>query len=56
MDKCLYMGNLDASRDWGHEDYVEMMANVATRKAEDFVIPLDNNTKFEILLFGALKS
>ena len=25
LDNCLYMGNLDSLRDWGHaKDYVEM--------------------------------
>lgn len=25
LDECLYMGNLDSLRDWGHaKDYVEM--------------------------------
>ena len=40
LDDCLYLGNLDAKRDWGHaRDYVEMqwrMLQQAT--AEDFVI------------------
>ena len=40
MDKCLYMGNLDAARDWGHaRDYVEMQwLMLQQEKAEDFVI------------------
>jgi len=40
LQECLYLGNLDARRDWGHaRDYVEMqwlMLQQAT--AEDFVI------------------
>lgn len=38
--KCLYMGNLDARRDWGHaKDYVEMQwMMLQQKKAEDFVI------------------
>jgi GDPmannose 4,6-dehydratase len=40
LQKCLYLGNLDARRDWGHaKDYVEMqwlMLQQAT--PEDFVI------------------
>lgn len=31
LDKCLYMGNLDALRDWGHaKDYVRMQWTCAT--------------------------
>ncbi len=38
--KCLYMGNLDAKRDWGHaKDYVEAMWLMLQQKEpEDFVI------------------
>ena len=37
---CLYLGNLDAKRDWGHaKDYVEAMWLMLQQdKAEDFVI------------------
>ena len=37
---CLYMGNLDARRDWGHaKDYVEAMWRILQQdEAEDFVI------------------
>jgi len=37
---CLYLGNLDAKRDWGHaKDYVEMQwMMLQQEKAEDFVI------------------
>lgn len=37
---CLYLGNLDALRDWGHaRDYVEMQwLMLQQEKAEDFVI------------------
>tara|TARA_Y100001968_G_scaffold328429_1_gene375546 strand:- start:123 stop:1274 length:1152 start_codon:yes stop_codon:yes gene_type:complete len=40
LDKCLYLGNLDAKRDWGHaRDYVEMQwLMLQQKKAEDFVI------------------
>jgi GDPmannose 4,6-dehydratase len=40
MDKKLYMGNLDARRDWGHaKDYVEAMWRILQHdKADDFVI------------------
>ena len=38
--KILYLGNLNAKRDWGHaKDYVEMMYKVLNyKKADDFVI------------------
>ncbi|XOV92280.1 MAG: GDP-mannose 4,6-dehydratase [Bacteroidota bacterium] len=40
MQDCLYLGNLDAKRDWGHaKDYVEAMYLMLQQdKAEDFVI------------------
>jgi GDPmannose 4,6-dehydratase len=38
--KCLYLGNLDAKRDWGHaRDYVEMMwLMLQQNAAEDFIV------------------
>jgi GDPmannose 4,6-dehydratase len=40
LDDCLYLGNLDAKRDWGHaRDYVEMQWRMLQQhQAEDFVI------------------
>ena len=40
LDSCLYLGNLDAKRDWGHaKDYVEMQwLMLQQEKPEDFVI------------------
>jgi GDPmannose 4,6-dehydratase len=40
LDSCLYMGNIDALRDWGHaKDYVRMQwMMLQTEKPEDFVI------------------
>tara|TARA_A100001011_G_scaffold400000_1_gene511620 strand:+ start:1424 stop:2512 length:1089 start_codon:yes stop_codon:yes gene_type:complete len=40
LDKCIYLGNLDAKRDWGHaKDYVEMMWKMLQIEyPEDFVI------------------
>jgi GDPmannose 4,6-dehydratase len=40
LQKCLYMGNLDSLRDWGHaRDYVEMQwLMLQQEQAEDFVI------------------
>ena len=40
LDSCLYMGNLDSLRDWGHaKDYVEMQWRMLQQdEPEDFVI------------------
>jgi len=40
IEKCLYMGNMDALRDWGHaKDYVRMQWMMLQQdKPEDFVI------------------
>lgn len=40
LQDCLYLGNLDARRDWGHaKDYVEMQwLMLQQERAEDFVI------------------
>jgi len=40
LQNCLYLGNLDAKRDWGHaRDYVEAMWSMLQQdKPEDFVI------------------
>lgn len=40
LDSCLYLGNLDAKRDWGHaRDYVEGMWRVMQQDvADDFVL------------------
>jgi GDPmannose 4,6-dehydratase len=40
LQECLYLGNMDAKRDWGHaRDYVEMQwMMLQQERAEDFVI------------------
>jgi GDPmannose 4,6-dehydratase len=40
LERCLYMGNIDSLRDWGHaRDYVEMQwMMLQQERAEDFVI------------------
>jgi GDPmannose 4,6-dehydratase len=40
QDDCLFLGNMDAKRDWGHaKDYVEAMYLILQQeKAEDYVI------------------
>jgi len=44
---CLYLGNMDAKRDWGHaKDYIEAMWLILQQeKAEDFVIATGITTK-----------
>ncbi len=44
--ECLYLGNLDAKRDWGHaRDYVECMWLMLQQEtAEDFVIATGETT------------
>ncbi|MGK4818491.1 GDP-mannose 4,6-dehydratase, partial [Salmonella enterica] len=40
LQECLYLGNMDALRDWGHaRDYVEMQwLMLQQEQPEDFVI------------------
>ncbi len=44
IEKCLYLGNMDALRDWGHaKDYVRMQwMMLQQEQAEDFVIATGN--------------
>jgi GDPmannose 4,6-dehydratase len=46
LENCLYMGNIDARRDWGHaRDYVEMQWLMLQQDvAEDFVIATGQQT------------
>jgi GDPmannose 4,6-dehydratase len=46
IDNCLYLGNLDAKRDWGHaKDYVEGMYLILQQeKPEDFVLATGTTT------------
>lgn len=46
LEKCLYMGNMDARRDWGHaRDYVEMQWLMLQQdEPEDFVIATGQQT------------
>jgi GDPmannose 4,6-dehydratase len=47
QDDCLFLGNLDAQRDWGHaKDYIEAMWLILQQeKAEDFVIATGVTTR-----------
>ena len=56
---CLYLGNLDAQRDWGHaKDYVEAMWRILQQeKPEDYVIAMGKTTyvrDFVCMAFGEL--
>jgi GDPmannose 4,6-dehydratase len=46
MDEAIYLGNLDAQRDWGHaKDYVEGMWRMLQQdKPEDFVLATGKTT------------
>lgn len=46
LEKCLYLGNLDAMRDWGHaKEYVEAMWMILQHhKPDDFVIATGETT------------
>ncbi len=46
IEKCIFLGNLDAQRDWGHaKDYVEAMWLILQQEqADDFVIASGMNT------------
>jgi GDPmannose 4,6-dehydratase len=57
QEECLFLGNLDAKRDWGHaKDYIEAMWLILQQeKAEDFVIATGITTTvrdFVILAFA----
>ncbi|PQA53178.1 GDP-mannose 4,6-dehydratase [Siphonobacter curvatus] len=47
MQKCLYLGNLNAERDWGHaKDYVEAMWRILQQETpEDYVIATGVTTR-----------
>ena len=57
LDKCLYMGNLDAKRDWGHaKDYIKMQWLMLQQdKPEDFVIASGRTEKVRDFLELAAK-
>lgn len=59
IDRTLYLGNLDASRDWGHaEDYVEAMYLILQHeRPDDFVIATGRSAtvrQFVEMAFGEL--
>jgi GDPmannose 4,6-dehydratase len=59
LQDCLYLGNLDAQRDWGHaKDYVEGMWRILQHsEPEDFVLATGITTRirdFVRMAFGEL--
>ena len=55
LEQCLYMGNMDAKRDWGHaRDYVEMQWLMLQQEvAEDFVIATGQQTSVRDFIIRA---
>lgn len=55
MQKKLYIGNMDAKRDWGHaKDYVDAMWRILQKdKPEDFVIAPGVTTKVRDFIIAA---
>ncbi len=56
-DKCLYLGNLDAKRDWGYApDYVDAMHRILQHKEpEDFVIATGESHSVKEFVEAAFK-
>jgi GDPmannose 4,6-dehydratase len=57
LEKCLYMGNIDAMRDWGHaKDYVEMQWMMLQQKQpHDYVIATGNQLSVRDFIEKAAK-
>lgn len=57
IESCLYLGNLDAKRDWGHaKDYIEGMYLILQQeKPEDFVLATGITTSIREFLSMAFK-
>jgi len=55
--ECLYLGNLNSQRDWGHaKDYVEAMWRILQQeKAEDYVIATGQTTSIRDFVCMAFK-
>jgi GDPmannose 4,6-dehydratase len=55
LQNCLYMGNIDSKRDWGHaKDYIEAMWLMLQQKsAEDFVISTGVTTSIRDFILKA---
>jgi GDPmannose 4,6-dehydratase len=57
LQECVYMGNIDAKRDWGHaEDYVEAMwLMMQQEKPDDYVIATGKTTSVRDFITLAFK-
>ena len=57
LEKCLYMGNIDALRDWGHaRDYVRMQwMMLQQEKPDDFVIETVQFSVRQFILWSAME-
>ena len=57
LQECMYMGNLDSKRDWGHaKDYVEgMWLMLQQEKPEDFVLATGKTTSIRDFITMAFK-
>ena len=57
LEECIYFGNLDAKRDWGHaKDYVEMQwLMLQQEKPDDFVIASGRSEKVRTFIEIAAK-
>ncbi len=57
LQECLYVGNLDAQRDWGHaKDYVRAMHMILQHdKADDFVVATGNICSIRDWIIKAFK-
>lgn len=58
LENCLYMGNIDSKRDWGHaREYVEGMWRMLQHKEpEDFVLATNRTTSVRDFLVMAFKN
>lgn len=58
LEKCVYLGNMDALRDWGHaKDYVRMQwLMLQQRKPEDYVIATGKQIKVREFVIMSAKA
>ena len=58
LQDCVYMGNIDAKRDWGHaKDYVEAMWMMLQHEPpEDFVVATGVTTTVRDFIIKAFRS
>src|SRR3546814_3549213 len=52
LDRCLFMGNLDALRDWGHaKDYVRMQWMMLQQRSEEHTSELQSLMRISYAVF-----